>query len=146
MTKYDQVLNDFIEEAHNGQHLTFTKKYASRVKKVVSIKAVLSASLMVDDIDTVLEVLNPALHNEISWFKGLQKSLKDWCNEKIYANRLLQVKNDNEFDIRPFEKAIMQEFRIKENEKPKPEEYVKLPFKNLIDLVEMGARRFGDYF
>lgn len=141
MTIQEQKLTDIIKDGQSGKYRPFARHYTGRITQVMELKNPLDGSCLVDDIERVLEVLNPEFKLEIEWFKGLQSALKLWCNEKIIANRLLGLKNDNEYDTRIFEKVVMQHFFL--SEKPKHTTVIETNFATLVEMVETGARRFG---
>lgn len=108
---------------------------------MVYLKNPLDGGSIVYDIDSILEIINPELTGEIEWLNKLQNAVKLWCNEKIIANRLLGLKNDNEYDMTVFENVVKEKFFL--SRKPKPGVIVETDFQTMVELVEMGARRFG---
>jgi hypothetical protein len=140
MTKADQALIDIVKDGQSGKYKPFVRTYTGEITKVVKMKNPLCGSIIVSDIERILEIMNPELTGEVAWFKALKKELKLWCNEKIISNRLLGVKNDNEYDMRVFEKVVMEKFFL--SEKPKRGTIIETDFETMIELVELGARRF----
>lgn len=144
MTKEDKNLMDIVAGGQSGKYNSFVRYYAGKVRRVVQMKNPLDGSILVSDIDRVFEIINPALKNEVEWFKGLQSAVKLWCNEKVIANRILGLKNDNEYDMRVFEKVVLEKFFMQlKGKAPKHDTIVETDFKTMVELVEMGARRFG---
>lgn len=105
------------------------------------LKNPLDGSLLVIEIDKLLQIFNPVFEFEIDWFKEAQQALKMWVNDKSTTNRMLGLKNDNVYDTTAFEKAVMEKFLL--FKKPKPNAIVETDFSTMVELVELGARRFG---
>lgn len=144
MTKVEQDLTDIVKDGQSGKYKHFVRGYTGRVTQILKLKNPLDGSSLVYDIDSVMEILNPELEAEKQWFIGLQKALKLWVNDKIMSNRALGLKNDNEYDMRVFEKVVVEKFFIKlKGKAPKADAVVHTDFKTMVELVEMGARRFG---
>lgn len=141
MTQAEERLAEIIKDAQSGKYKSFIRRYTGHIQRVLKLKNPLDGSIIIGEIDNVLEILNPELEAEARWFSGLQEALKIWVNEKIIANRLLGLKNDNEYDVRAFEKAVLEKFWLKE--KPGHGTRIETDFKTLVDMVELGARRFG---
>lgn len=141
MTAIDQKIYDIIKDGQTGKYKGFIRSFTGRVRQVIILKNPLPASILVYDIDRLLEIIDPKLIAEQEWFKSLQSLLKEWHNEKVIANRLLGLKNDNEFDLTVFEAAVREKFLLSKN--PSPETIVETDFKTMVELVEMGARRFN---
>lgn len=108
---------------------------------MIKLKNPLDGHIIVSDIDRILEIINPELTQEINWLHGLQSAIKLWCNEKVITNRLLGITNDNEYDMSVFEDAVREKFFL--SGKPKPDVIVETDFRTMVELVELGARRFG---
>jgi hypothetical protein len=140
MTEAERNLDKIIKDGQSGKYKSFVRHYAGRVRRVIEMKNPLDGSILVDDIVRVIEIFNPDLGPEVDWLKGLQMALKLWVNEKVIANRLLGLKNDNEYDMRVFEKVVRERFLLSENPKPG---IIETNFQTLVEMVEMGARRFG---
>lgn len=143
ITKTEQELADLIKEGQSGKYKHFVRAFTGRIRQMVQLKNPLDGGSMVCDIDTLFEIIDPKLEDEMEWFKRLQDAVKLWCNEKIIANRILGLKNDNECDMKVFEKVVMEKFYLSEKEKPKPNTVIQTDFKTMVELVEMGARRFS---
>lgn len=141
MIKTEKDLTDIIKEGQSGKYKSFIRHYTGRISKTIDMGNPLDGSILVDDIVRVLEIINPELKSEIQWLTGLRDALKLWVNEKIITNRLLGIKNDNEYDMRCFEKVVMEKFLL--SEKPKHLAIIQTDFPTMVELVEMGARRFG---
>jgi hypothetical protein len=141
MTAAEQKVYDIIKDGQSGKYKPFIRHYTGRVRQVIELKNPLDGSSLVYDIDRILEIINPELVIESKWFNELQSALKLWVNEKIITNRLLGIKNDNEYDVSVFERAVKEKFLL--SEKPKLGTIVQTDFKTMFELVEMGARRFG---
>jgi hypothetical protein len=107
----------------------------------MNMKNPLSGASMLYDIISILEIYNPQMQQDIMWFKRLQMAIKRWHNEIVITNRTLGINNDNEYDIRIFEEAIMEKFHL--SEKPAADITITTNFELLVSLVELGARRFG---
>lgn len=141
MTKSDEDVLAIVKDGQSGKYKQFIRSYTGRVTQMVELKNPLDGHSIVYDIDRILEIINPEFKPEIAWLHELQAVVKSWCNEKIIANRLLGLKNDNEYDMSVFEKVVKEKFFL--SEKPKPDVIVQTDFKTMVELVEMGARRFG---
>lgn len=147
MTKIE---HDLIDIANDGQSdekkykgEAFTRAFAGRVKNVAELRNPLCLGLLVYEIDKILEIINPVLIAEIEWLNKLKSAIKLFHNEIIIANRLLGIKNDNEYDVRVFEKVVMEKFMFQLKEKPKPDTIIQTDFKTMVEMVELGVRRFG---
>jgi hypothetical protein len=143
MTAVEQKVTDIVKDGQSGKYKNFVRSFTGRVTKVLKLKNPLIGSILVDDIDRLIEIVNPDLQGELTWLKELQAALKLWVNDMIISNRLLGLKNDNEFDITVFENVVMEKFYFQLKEKPKPGTPVETDFKTMVELVELGARRFG---
>lgn len=141
MTAAEQRVRDIIKDGQSGKYKNFIRSFTGRITTVIKLKNPLTGSILVDDIGRIIEIINPELQGELSWLKDLQAALKLWVNDMIISNRLLGLKNDNEFDMSVFEEAIREKFFL--SNKPKPGAIVETDFKTLVELVEMGARRFS---
>lgn len=148
MTKAEQDLVNIANEGQTDEKKfkgeTFTRAFAGRVKNVAEMRNPLTIHLLIYEIDKILEIINPALIPEIEWLNKVKKSMKLFHNEILIANRLLGIKNDNEYDIRVFEKVVKQKFFIELSGKTvTPNTLIKTDFKTMVEMVELGVRRFG---
>jgi hypothetical protein len=143
MTAAEQKVDDIIKDGQSGKYKPFVRSFTGRVRTVLKLKNPLTGSILVDYIESLIDIVNPELHGELSWLKDLQTALKLWVNDMIISNRLLGLKNDNEFDMTVFEDVVKERFFLQLKEKPKPGTIVETDFKTMVELVEMGARRFG---
>lgn len=141
MTKADKEVLAIVKDGQSGKYKGFIRSYTGRITQMVYLKNPLDGGSIVYDIDSILEIINPELTGEIEWLNKLQNAVKLWCNEKIIANRLLGLKNDNEYDMTVFENVVKEKFFL--SRKPKPGVIVETDFQTMVELVEMGARRFG---
>lgn len=141
MTQADKDVLAIVKDGQSGKYKPFVRSYTGQITQMIELKNPLTGHIIVSDIDRILEIINPELKPEIAWFHELQAVIKSWCNEKVIANRLLGLKNDNEYDMSVFEKVVKEKFFL--SEKPKPGVIVETDFKTMVELVEMGARRFG---
>ena len=89
----------------------------------------------------MLQIINPDLQEAIKWFNDVKDALKNWHNDIIISNRILGIYDDNFYDTTVFEKAIMQHFFL--SKKPKGEQTITITFNRMVELVELGARRFN---
>jgi hypothetical protein len=142
MTQAEKDVMAIVKDGQSGKYKGFVRSYTGRITQMVRLKNPLDGHLIVTDIDRTLEIINPELRAEIEWLKELQAAVKLWCNEKVIANRLLGLKNDNEYDMTIFEEVVKEKFFL--STKPKPGIVVETDFKTMVELVEMGARRFGN--
>lgn len=142
MTQAEQQVMAIVKDGQSGKYKGFVRSYTGRITTMVKLKNPLDGHLIVDDINRILEIINPELTGEIQWLKEMQLAVKLWCNEKVIANRLLGLKNDNEYDMTVFEEVVKEKFFI--SDKPKPGVIVQTDFRTMAELVEMGARRFGN--
>lgn len=142
MTQAEKQVMAIIKGGQSGKYKGFVRSYTGRITQMVKLKNPLDGHLVVSDIDRILEIINPELKAEIEWLKQLQSAVKLWCNEKVIANRLLGLKNDNEYDMSVFEDVVKEKFFL--SGKPKPGTIVQTDLKTMAELVEMGARRFGN--
>jgi hypothetical protein len=142
MTAAEQKVNDIIKDGQSGKYKGFVRSYTGRITQMVKLKNPLDGHLIVTDIDRILEIINPELKGEIGWLKELQLAVKAWCNEKVITNRILGLKNDNEYDMSVFEDVVREKFFFQLKEQPKPGTIVETDFRTMVELVEMGARRF----
>lgn len=141
MTKADKDVLSIVKDGQSEKYKPFIRSYTGRITQMVNLKNPLDGHLIVSDIDRVIDIINPVLKAEIAWLYELQAVVKSWCNEKVIANRLLGLKNDNEYDMSVFEEVVREKFFL--SGKPKPCAIVETDFKTMVELVEMGARRFG---
>lgn len=143
ITAAEQKVRDIIKDGQSGKYKPFVRSFTGRVTTIVNLKNPLTASILIDNIDRLIEIVNPSLQDELSWFNNLQTALKLWVNDMIISNRLLGLKNDNEFDMSVFEDVVKERFFFQLKEKPKPGTIVETDFQTMVELVEMGARRFA---
>lgn len=143
MTQAEQKVFDIIKDGQSGKYKPFVRSFTGRVTTVLKLKNPLIGSILVDDIERLKDIVNPALQDELNWLNNLQSALKLWVNDMIISNRLLGLKNDNEFDMTVFEDAVKEKFFFQLKEKPKPGTIIETDFKTMVELVEMGARRFS---
>jgi len=59
----------------------------------------------------------------------------------VISNRILGIKNDNVYDVSVFKKAIKLKYFL--SEMPKDTDIFKVTFKEMVELVELGARQFN---
>lgn len=142
MTKADNAVMAIVKDGQSGKYKGFIRSYTGRITQMVKLKNPLDGHLIILDIDRIQEIINPEFKAEIEWLNNLQIAVKLWCNEKIIANRLLGLKDDNEYDMSVFEDVVREKFFL--SGKPKPGVIVETDFKTMVELVEMGARRFGN--
>lgn len=142
MTQADKDIMAIVKDGQSGKYKGYVRSYTGRITQMVKLKNPLDGHLIVIDIDRLLEIINPELKAEIEWLNNLSVAVKLWCNEKIIANRLLGLKDDNEYDMSVFEEVVREKFFL--SGKPKPGVIVETDFKTMVELVEMGARRFGN--
>lgn len=140
MTQAEERIMLIIADGQDKDYKPFIRSFTGRVTQVVELKNPLPASMLVDDIDRIFDIMNPELHREITWLKELQEALKAWVNEKVTTNRLLGITNDNEYDVTVFEKIVMERFEL--STKPKEMKF-EVSFSTLVKLVEEGARQFS---
>lgn len=145
-----KIERDLIEIANEGQTdkkvfkgEAFTREFAGRVKNVAELRNPLTIGLLVYEIDKILGIINPDLIPEINWLDKLKSALKLFHNDIIIANRLLGIKNDNVYDVRVFEKVVMEKFFLHLKEKPSPDSLIETDFQTMVEMVELGVRRFG---
>lgn len=143
ITAAEQKVHDIIKDGQSGKYKPFIRSFTGRVTTIVKLKNPLTASILIDNIDRLIEIVNPALQDELCWFNNLQSARKLWVNDMIISNRLLGLKNDNEFDMSVFEDVVKERFFFQLREKPKPGTIVETDFQTMVELVEMGARRFA---
>ena len=141
MTQAEKQVMAIVKDGQSGKYKGFVRSYIGRVTQMVKLKNPLNGHLIISDIEKILEIINPELKPEVTWLENLSDAIKLWCNEKIIANRLLGLKNDNEYDMTVFENVGKEKFML--SEKPKPGTIVETDFPTMVELVEMGARRFG---
>lgn len=142
MTKADNAVMAIVKDGQSGKYKGFIRSYTGRITQMVKLKNPLDGRLIILDIDRIQEIINPEFKAEIEWLNKLQIAVKLWCNEKVIANRLLGLKDDNEYDMSVFEDIVKEKFFL--SGKPKPGVIVETDFKTMVELVEMGARRFGN--
>ena len=146
LTIADQKLIWLVKDGQSGKYSDYIRAYSGRVRQLVELKHPLSGELMVMDIDKLVGILNPALTEEWEWFQSLRAAVREWTHEKVAANRLLGLTNDNQYDQRPFEKAVRQHLFSAGLVLPdhiKGGVLVEVPFSMLVEMVEVGIRRFG---
>jgi hypothetical protein len=143
MTAAERKVDDIIKDGQSGKYKPFIRSFTGRVRTVLKLKNPLTGSILVDYIDSLIDIINPAFQDEMRWLKDLQNALKLWVNDMILSNRLLGLKNDNEFDMTVFENVVKEKFYFQLKDKPKPGTIVETDFKTMVELVELGARRFG---
>lgn len=148
MIKTEQNVIDIANEGQTDKKVfkgeAFTRAFAGRVKDVAKLRNPLGLSSLVYEIDKILEIINPDLKPEIEWLNKLKPAIKLFHNEIIIANRLLGIKNDNEYDIRVFEKVVKEKFFMQLHGKTlRSDTIVKTDFKTMVEMVELGARWFG---
>ncbi len=134
---------DLIQRGQSGiydKNATLIRYFSGNIRNVIELKNPLSAGTLMREIDKFLQIINPSLQQEIEWFKEAKKLLQLWVNDIVMSNRLLGIKNDNVYNTEAFEKAIMQKFMF--YKKPQPNDIIKIEFKEMVELVELGARRF----
>lgn len=116
MTKIEKDLIDIANEGQTDKKIfigeAFTRAFAGRVKDVAKLRNPIVLHGLVYEIDKILEIINPALTPEIEWLVILKSAIKLFHNEIIIANRLLGIKNDNEYDVRVFEKVVKEKFFV----------------------------------
>lgn len=143
MLQTELNLVDIIKKGQSGiydETAAFIRNFTGEVRTVIEGKNPLNGQILIDKIDKILQIVNPALDKEIAWFKEAKIAIKLWVNDIVIANRILGIKNDNTYDVTVFEKAIMQHFFL--SEKPKADAEIKTDFKTMVEMVELGARRF----
>lgn len=123
------------------KNATLIRNFAGDIRTCIELQNPLIAGILISKIDKFLQIINPEFKKEADWFNEAMKLLKLWSNDIVMSNRLLGIKNDNVYDTTVFEKVIVQHFFLKE--KPKPDEIVRAKFSTLVELVELGVRRFG---
>ena len=148
MTKVEQDLIDIANDGQSDEKKykgeVFTRSFAGRVKHIAELRNPLELHSLLYEIDKILEIINPALIAEIEWLNKLIPAIKLFHNEIIIANRLLGIKNDNEYDVRLFEKVVKQKFFMQlHGKKLTPDTLIQTDFKTMIEMVELGVRRFG---
>lgn len=148
MTKIEKALIDIANQGQTNKKIFkgegFTRSFAGRVKDVAKLRNPLTISLLVTEIDNILEIINPNLLAEIEWLCNLNDAAKLFHNDIIISNRLLGIKNDNEFDTRIFEKVVKERFIIElDGKEVKADTLIQTDFKTLVEMVEIGVRRFS---
>lgn len=148
MTKIEQDLIDIANEGQTDKKVfkgeAFTRAFAGRAKDMAELRNPLTIGLFVYEIDKILEIINPTLIAEIGWLNRLKSAMKLFHNEIIIANRLLGIKNDNEYDVRVFEKVVHEKFFIQLRGKILTNDtLIQTDFKTMVEMVELGLRRFG---
>lgn len=147
MTQIEEDLIDIANEGQSGEKKYkgegFTRLFAGRVKDVVKLRNPLELLSIIYEINKILVIINPELISEIEWLEKLKRAIKIFYNEILHTNRLLGIKNDNQYDVRLFEEVVMQKFMLQIKEKPKPETLIQTDFKTMVEMVELGVRRFG---
>lgn len=144
MTKAAKELTDIANEGQQENSMSFSRAFAGKVKDVVELRNPLSLHSLIYEIDKVLEIINPILTVEIEWLKKLKNSIKLFHNEIVIANRLLGIKNDNEYDVRVFERVVKEKFFMElHGKKINQDTLIQTDFKTMVEMVELGVRRFG---
>lgn len=148
LTKAEQGLIDIANDGQSDEKKykaeAFTRFFAGRVKDVAKLRNPLGLGSLVFEVDKYIEMINPELTPEIEWLKKLQTAIKLFHNEIIIANRLLGIKNDNEYDIRVFEKLVREHFFMQlSDKKVTPNTPISTDFKTMVEMVELGVRHFG---
>ena len=141
MAIIEQNLMSIIKRGQTNQFKGFIRHLTGKAINIVKMKNPLDGHILVNEIDKILEIINPTLEGEIEWLKELQVGFKLWCNEKVIINRILGCKDDNQYDLRVFEKVIRERFLLSGNLNMAAK--VQTDFGTLVELVELGARRFG---
>ena len=147
MTKIEQELINIANDGQTNEKKYkgegFTRNFAGRVKNISDLRNPIRLDLLVCEINKLLEIINPNLIAEIEWLNKLKTAIKLFHNEIVVANRILGIKNDNQFDESVFEKIVMEKFCIQQKDKPKPDALIQTDFKTMVEMVELGVRRFG---
>jgi len=145
MIEAEKKVIRLIELGQSGKYNPdgLIRKFAGRVRDVIKLRNPLGISGLVYEIDNIVDIINPSLEDQIKWYKDIQSAIKLFTNEVLHANRLLGILNDNEYDTRLFENVIMEKFMFQLKEKPGPNTIIKTDFKTMVELVELGVRRFG---
>lgn len=144
MIKTEENLITIIEKGQSGiydKNAWLIRQFAGSIRTVIKLKNPLDGELLLIDIDKYLQIINPEFSKEIQWFYEAQDAIKLWINDIVIRNRILGIKNDNSYDTTEFERAIMDFFCLAK--KPKPNSKIETDFKTMVEMVEMGARRFG---
>jgi hypothetical protein len=143
MIKEEQDLIDLVENGQSGKYSGFARYFSGGIQNLVELKNPLSGSVMIDEINRILDIINPKLKSEIEWFKKVQSAIKLWCNEKVITNRILGINNDNEYDLRVFENVVKEKFFMQlHGKKISHDTLIETDFKTMVEMVELGMRRF----
>jgi hypothetical protein len=138
MTPVDKDLFDIIKDGQtdepDNKRKGFVRKFAGRVRDMVELKNPLCGNILVYDIDNIIEIIDPKLRYEIDWFNKLKIATKRWCNDKIISNRVLGLKNDNEYDVRVFEKIVIEKFFMQLKGKPNYTAIIETDFKTMVEM------------
>lgn len=148
MTKIEKDLIDIANEGQTDKKVFkgegFTRLFAGRVKDVAELRNPLGLHSLLYEIDKVLGIINPDLKPEIEWLNKLVPAIKLFHNEILIANRILGIKNDNEYDVRVFEKVVKEKFFMQlHGKKISHDTLIETDFKTMVEMVELGVRRFG---
>lgn len=148
MTNVEKDLIDIANEGQTDKKVfkgeAFTRAFAGRVKDVAELRNPLTIGLLVYEIDKILEIINPVLIAEIDWLNKLKSAIKLFHNDIVISNRLLGIKNDNEYDVRVFEKVVKEKFFTQlHGKKLNNDTLIETDFKTMVEMVELGVRRFG---
>ncbi len=144
MIKTEESLLEIIQKGQSGiydKNASLIRYFAGSIRTVVELGNPLAAASLVYEIDKFLEIMNPLFVDETEWFVEAKKALKLWHNDVLISNRTLGIKNDNQYDTRVFERVVREKFLLKEN--PKPDAIIETNFETMVELVELGARRFS---
>lgn len=148
MTKAQKNLIQIANEGQSDDKIfigeAFTRAFAGKVKKVAELKNPLDLRSILHEIDKVLEIINPELKPEIEWLRKLKPALMLLHNEIIHTNRILGVTDDNSYDTGVFERIIKERFFVELWGKCiKPDTPIQTDFRTMVEMVELGVRRFS---
>lgn len=144
MIKTEQDLIDIIAKGQSGiydKNASLVRSFSGNIRSVIELKNPLSGGILVYQIDKYLQIINPAFRGEIDWFNEAKRGLKLWINDIVISNRILGIKDDNTYDTTVFKKAIKYKYLLAEI--PKDDAVMKITFKEMVELVELGARQFN---
>ncbi len=143
MIQTEKDLLYIIEKGQSGIYdinASLIRKVAGDIRKIIELKNPLDGEILIHEINKYIQIINPVFLHEKQWFKEAQKALNMWIKDIVVSNRLLGIQNDNTYDTTLFEKAIMEKFWL--SKKPKPDTIIEISFQTMVELVELGARRF----
>lgn len=148
MTNIESLLIEVANEGQTNDKIFtgegFTRSFAGRVKRIAKLRNPLSVGLLVYEIENILEIIDPKMMAERGWLNKLKSAIKDFHNEIVTANRILGIKNDNEYDKRIFEKVVKERFWIELKDKDIDQNtLIETDFKTMVEMVELGVRRFA---